>query len=937
MAKNIFVNDVKVHCRASLDCTTQKKELLLLVGPYDNTKLLEEKLNQVFLEKDNSYFSYFLSNRKDNTLYVNLIPEKILRSIKIEIKGKKIDIASLETKISSLVGEKFISDQVDKNLSKIFYYLRDHGIGKSQIEIKRNIEGYNVDVVYHIDSSAIYKLKNIIFEYKNTDVDNTYLSRSFVRLYGKKWSRLKFKTQVDELYNELILEGYYHAKVQTSKPIFNETLSSVVVNIQIDKGDRFGFTFRGNKSIPSIVLKRSIIEKLKNTANYNISNLIKKSLKYNYEKRSFFNISISLRQTKSKDRFGNHFTNYYIDLKEKNKNQLIDVSFEGNSIVSTKEIRTLFYEKASSLAWRNYLDVNFLKKFSEILKDLYYKKGFIFIDISDPIIKISFDKSTSRVIYKIKERVQCKVRSISINGLSDRLRADAIQLIKNKVGSYLNVVSLEKDIESIVELTRNNGYYFSKVVNYKQKELLKYSANYSDVDIVINIEPGNKTVFESLKVIGLKKTKQVVIEREIQLKVGEILTTSKIQLIKNRLSSLGLFSFIKISTFISSVSRETNVNNVNLFIQVKEKDFGMGEVSPGYRTDLGLKFGAMLSYNNLGGKNRLLSVKLQGNLRDSFRDFDSRRKENQDKFIEYSVKFLYEEPYLLHSLLGTKIEFDISTTYQKKRYYSFDANIAKVSPTISKLFGQHFLASFQYQLESIELKDGTELKDNDRFRIGSIIPSFSIDFRDDTVMPRSGNYFAASYEIANSNFGSMKEEDLTIDYTKLIVRNKNYLNFGNFVFATSLSAGVEKNFATATRENKSEISDTIGYIPSIKVFRLEGNDTVRGFQNTEINRLSDGRDIGQVVVNNKAFFVNVKIEPRYLVNDMFLVALFYDAGRVFIDHFKPLDLRSSFGTSLKVLTPVGSLNFDYGIKFRRASIDHGKEKFGRFHLSIGFF
>ena len=41
---------------------------------------------------------------------------------------------------------------------------------------------------------------------------------------------------------------------------------------------------------------------------------------------------------------------------------------------------------------------------------------------------------------------------------------------------------------------------------------------------------------------------------------------------------------------------------------------------------------------------------------------------------------------------------------------------------------------------------------------------------------------------------------------------------------------------------------------------------------------------------------------------------------------------------MKLLTPVGSLDFDYGVKLKRQIKPNGdNEQFGRFHLSIGFF
>ena len=49
-------------------------------------------------------------------------------------------------------------------------------------------------------------------------------------------------------------------------------------------------------------------------------------------------------------------------------------------------------------------------------------------------------------------------------------------------------------------------------------------------------------------------------------------------------------------------------------------------------------------------------------------------------------------------------------------------------------------------------------------------------------------------------------------------------------------------------------------------------------------------------------------------------------------------MRFGAGVGVKLLTPVGSLDFDYGVKLKRKVFSSSqKEEFGRFHLSIGFF
>ena len=68
-----------------------------------------------------------------------------------------------------------------------------------------------------------------------------------------------------------------------------------------------------------------------------------------------------------------------------------------------------------------------------------------------------------------------------------------------------------------------------------------------------------------------------------------------------------------------------------------------------------------------------------------------------------------------------------------------------------------------------------------------------------------------------------------------------------------------------------------------------------------------------------------------------MLSVFYDAGKVMPETFNFNNLNHSIGTSLKLLTPVGTLNLDYGFKLNREYYNGEKEQFGRFHLMVGYF
>ena len=111
---------------------------------------------------------------------------------------------------------------------------------------------------------------------------------------------------------------------------------------------------------------------------------------------------------------------------------------------------------------------------------------------------------------------------------------------------------------------------------------------------------------------------------------------------------------------------------------------------------------------------------------------------------------------------------------------------------------------------------------------------------------------------------------------------------------------------------------------------------MRGFSEEESNIFSDGSEID--VVRNEAYLFSLKIEPRYYINDNMAASFFVDLGRVSKKHPNFKDLRSSVGLSYKILTPVGSLDFNYGVKLKRKRFEGGqRESFGRAHISIGQF
>lgn len=815
------------------------------------------------------------------------------------------------------------------------------------ILIKRLILGFifSVLVIVPALSADVVPAKSAMLksiQWPTTDLKKRF-NGYFKDLVNKPYDNLTLKIQVDAISKELFTMGYLNALI---KPSISGTPNSIVVNMGIELKERVNFSFRGNKIFTYQELRAKILDKIKNEFGKIDVQSLADFVTTQYEEAGFYQTGVTYYQNEGFDLEKTPVITYFFDIDEGIKINIREITYRGNAYLKTEEIQTIFNKSSTPLAAGNFYDKKFFDEFTNILKKEYLSRGFVFVEISKPRVVNNDEDDSVSIEYGIAEKQQVLLKAISFDNVPGHLLKGAKDSLVNKEGAPINIVELESDLRKMIVYFQNEGYYFSTISNLTADNLLVYDKSYSFVELHPEISLDRQICYNETIINGNVHTDSKVINREIELKAGELITPSKIEILRQKLSGLNLFSSLRITPYMMYEEQNTGCPKTNLVIQVKEKDFGLIEVAPGFRTDLGAKLSTGITYNNIAGMNRSASLRLQGNKRFNLDGFDDRRRKEKKDLFEYSARASFVEPYLLNRYIPTQIESELSLSFQRIRFYGFDADVLRLSPQLSKTFTKWFSTSVRYQFERIVQFDATKSIDNDNFSIGGITPTVTFDFRDDPINPRKGTFFTLSSEWANSHFGSMKETELEVNFVKVISRNKFYYPAGDFTLALSVAAGYQKNFAEDvlvsgdgnTVLNANGQPKTRGYIPSIKVFRLDGYDEIRGYDDGEINRLIDGREIGEVVVQKEAFFTALKFEPRYSLTDSLQLGVFFDAGRVYVDNFEPTRLRSSVGAGLKYLTPVGSLDFDYGFKLQRKTYSgETRDSVGRFHLSIGFF
>jgi outer membrane protein insertion porin family len=955
------INELLIRCSQE-DCGPIENRFKDFIGQPVELNTLRERVRFKLFDTSIKSLRYEIVEKEENIiLSIQAELKPIINNVEYDLP-QNFRSKELENFIRIKSGDYHDQILIQRTIENLKRFYNDRGFADPEIEIVEEIQDGLVDLKIIVRLRDVMKVREIYIATTNPELIGRVRNK-YAELRGQVLDKLKFRVITDQLARELFESGFYESEVLVLPEEYHEQTNEVTLRVSVKYGSLYSFSFLGERVLSRVDLINVINERIKRGGVRASDPIPKEELAFlaskdcsssdiaQYVKDAYLDVGaygteLKCRVVRGRNKVGLEYVNFFFELTEGKKIRVNKVSFKNNVVFTRRDLVKLYESNATEIASAGFLDESFVKSFPQTIKREYLKRGFVQVEVLEPELTFISGENAVDVTFSIIERSQVKIAAINLlNDLED-LRESVLSKITNKIGEPINIPNIDDDLSTISREVQEAGYYFAQM-STPEEELVEYNSAVTEAIINVSFNSLKPTILNSVIITGYNKTQLTVLTREIHLQDGDKISPSDILKIRDALTSLDLFSSVRVTPFVIS-SEEDDDFLVNLLVQVDEKDFGVAEIAPGYRTDLGLRLGVGITYNNLWGMNRIATIKAEGNRRFSYSDFDLRRREEQKQLIEYSIRASYTEPYLIPNILKTKLQFDMAIATQRKRFVSFDADIFRVSPQLTKSFLNNMLTvSLKYQFETIKQFDATNLILNDDFTIGSLTPAATIDLRNDPIRPTSGSLFNISWEFANPYFLSMENEDLTVNYYRFISRNQFYIPVSDFfTFAFSASGGIQKNFARGERfdsaGNQIFFSNGVaaqkGYIPSTKVFRLDGIDLVRGFSAEEINKLANGTNIGEVVVDDVGYFLSFKFEPRYYISDTFGVGLFLDAGRLYVNSVSLEDLRYSTGATFKVLTPVGSLDFDYGIKLNRNTPGTAeREKFGRFHLSIGFF
>jgi outer membrane protein insertion porin family len=430
------------------------------------------------------------------------------------------------------------------------------------------------------------------------------------------------------------------------------------------------------------------------------------------------------------------------------------ITFVGNDHITDEELREIiqtgnggFFGFGSGGSYRQ--DV--FERDVLMMSALYYDKGFLSVQVGTPRVMLTQDRAGIDIGLSIHEGPRYKIRQLRVyerdpegNEVAPLGGRQALQqMISAHSGDYFNRSLLIKDLQSVRTLYRDAGY-----ANVEAEPETELDPIHAQVDIVVPIKRGPEVRIERIEIKGNSKTRDKVIRREMEIQEGQLFSETRIETSKRRITALGYFDRVDISTERGSAPDRLLVN-----IEVSEKPTGTFQVGAGFSSIESFIATAQVQQANLFGNGQALALQAQlSSLRQlvTLRFFEPYFLDTDWNASLEAYDTLYIFPNFARRSIGDSLTFGYAlaqpwlrlsvtaTTEWDSVDTSNQATFLGIgSPGFSSAFAQLPLANL--------FNSG---------RVFSLRPTLTYDTRDNRLFPSSGIYLQLSSEIASKAFGS---------------------------------------------------------------------------------------------------------------------------------------------------------------------------------------
>ena len=635
--------------------------------------------------------------------------------------------------------------------------------------------------------------------------------------------------------------------------------------------------FVGNKEISTSDLQDKIDLKLGSVYNPVEVQRAREKMKDHYESEGYFEVQI----TPDIEKFADGDVKVVFTINEGRQMKIDKIVIRGNRGLSDNEIKEAMATKERQY-WilRGTVQRQRLDEDVDRILQLYNDHGYIQARVESHDVTVDRDKARVIINIVVVEGSQHRVAAVAFTGVTLLPEDEVRRQVKFKPGDVFSRSALRESVRAIEDLYANVGRA-SVDVNPKMDMQPE-----NKIAISFEINEGPTVYVERINIAGNVRSQDKILRRELQLSEGEIFTLRKLQRSKQRLTNLGYFEKVDVTTAPGSDKSKIIVN-----VDVTERPTGLFSIGGGFSSADGLLGTIDLSQNNFLGRGWQAAIKIRAG---------ANLQQGQISFTE---------PWLFDRPLSAGVDlFSIQRQYTEYDYRSIGSGV-RLSHPFEEYWRWHLgYRLTQDRISSVRIED-TFLEEEKGTLITSLVTAaLTRDSRDSIQTPSRGGQFTLSSEVAG-----LGGDTHFAKATALLTY------FKSIWFGHILSGRAEGGYGFGFGDER---------LPVYERFYLGGPNSIRSFKARQISPKDEfGTRIGGTseVLGNVEYLIPLPFDIR--------LAAFFDVGNVygFKTKFDLTDLHYAAGGGIRWVSPFGPIRVDYGFNLNQQP----GEKPSNFHFSVG--
>ncbi len=575
------------------------------------------------------------------------------------------------------------------------------------------------------------------------------------------------------------------------------------------------------------------------------------------------------------------------------------IHVDGNEAFPDKKILRVIKTRAKTLFNSGYVKEEVLEEDLERVKSFYEQHGFI--DAAAAYSTEDLKKGFIQLNFTVDEGRKYSVGHIVISGNDIASPQEILDMMKEtKEGGVFSRERLSVDLSNIRTLYFDKGYIFADV-----KESTSLDPETGNVEVRLDIAEGEIAYLRKIKIQGNTHTRDIVIRRELKIHPGEAFDGSKLRRSKERLNNLGYFEEISYD-----IEDTDNPQEKDLVVQVKETKTGSFSFGGGFSTVDKLVGFVEIEQRNFDFTNWPTFTGGGQQLQLRFETGSTRN----------NLELSFTEPWIFdHPVSGGFDLYKSETTREADIGYAYDEKRLGGDIRFGKQFSDYLSGTVAYKNEEVTIENLAEglsadiVSEEGTNRVSSLGFSLTRDTTDSSIVPTKGNILSGGLDVAGGILGGDK------DFFRLQGRESRYIPLKfNSVLELRLRAGIIDAYGDSQK------------VPIFERFFAGGARTIRGYEERAVGPLdantNDPIGGGSLLVGN--------IEYTVPLIDFIKLAGFFDVGNVWVDanDIASGDYKSGTGVGLRIKTPIGPVNLDYGYPLNEEEGE--EERSGKFYFSV---